>query len=148
MQYIGTICEITPDKSMVRVNYLGTITKFIPYAQRANSFKRSFSPPRIGEQVVVNQLRDGGFKYAMPAIFNTKTPEPSGCSQTKEITEYEDGTIISYDTSNSTIEILSPKLIYIVCNEVRIKGNLEVEGNIHATGTIIDDSGNTNHHSH
>jgi len=27
-------------------------------------------------------------------------------------------------------------------------GNLEVNGNIHATGTIIDDSGNTNHHSH
>lgn len=30
----------------------------------------------------------------------------------------------------------------------RLVGNLEVEGNIHATGTIIDDSGNTNHHSH
>jgi phage baseplate assembly protein V len=27
-------------------------------------------------------------------------------------------------------------------------GNLEVQGNIHATGSIIDDGGNTNHHSH
>ena len=27
-------------------------------------------------------------------------------------------------------------------------GNLEVEGNIHATGSIIDEDGNTNHHSH
>lgn len=30
----------------------------------------------------------------------------------------------------------------------RLIGNLEVEGNIHATGSIIDESGNTNHHSH
>jgi len=29
-----------------------------------------------------------------------------------------------------------------------LKGNLEVEGNIHATGSIIDEGGNTNHHSH
>ena len=30
----------------------------------------------------------------------------------------------------------------------KLIGNLEVEGNIHATGAIIDESGNTNHHSH
>lgn len=30
----------------------------------------------------------------------------------------------------------------------RLIGNLEVDGNIHATGSIIDDAGNTNHHSH
>lgn len=28
------------------------------------------------------------------------------------------------------------------------QGNIEVNGNIHATGTIIDDGGNTNHHTH
>lgn len=30
----------------------------------------------------------------------------------------------------------------------RLKGDLLVEGNIHATGSIIDGGGNTNHHSH
>ncbi|MBP2560855.1 phage gp45-like [Neorhizobium galegae] len=29
-----------------------------------------------------------------------------------------------------------------------INGDLEVNGNIHATGSIIDEGGNTNHHSH
>lgn len=29
-----------------------------------------------------------------------------------------------------------------------ITGNVEVDGNIHATGTIIDEAGNTNHHTH
>lgn len=30
----------------------------------------------------------------------------------------------------------------------RLIGNLDVEGNIHASGSIIDEGGNTNHHSH
>lgn len=29
-----------------------------------------------------------------------------------------------------------------------ITGNVEVDGSIHATGTIMDDSGNSNHHTH
>lgn len=31
---------------------------------------------------------------------------------------------------------------------MKIVGNLEIEGNVHATGSIIDDGGNTNHHTH
>lgn len=154
MQFIGTICEVSENKSLVKVEYLGTKTKLIPYVQNANSFKRTFSPPRVGEQAIVHQLRDGGIKYAVGAIFNQACREPEGSSQTKEITQYEDGTIISYDTSSSTLEILSPKLINIIADCITIKadvtlnGNLNVKGNIHATGTIIDDGGNTPHHSH
>ena len=70
MQFIGTICEVSENKSLVRVEYLGTKTKLIPYVQSANSFKRAFSPPRVGEQAIVHQLRDGGLKYAVGAIFN------------------------------------------------------------------------------
>ena len=29
-----------------------------------------------------------------------------------------------------------------------VKGSMDVDGNVHATGTITDDGGNTNHHSH
>lgn len=32
--------------------------------------------------------------------------------------------------------------------KLTLNGNLEVNGNIHATGTIIDDGGNTPHHTH
>lgn len=38
--------------------------------------------------------------------------------------------------------------ITIIAPTVTIIGNLEVVGNIHATGTIMDEMGNTNHHSH
>ena len=32
--------------------------------------------------------------------------------------------------------------------DFNMTGNVEVDGNIHATGTIIDEAGNTNHHTH
>jgi len=35
-----------------------------------------------------------------------------------------------------------------IVGDVSITGDVNVNGSIHATGTIIDDSGNTNHHSH
>lgn len=35
-----------------------------------------------------------------------------------------------------------------IVGDVSITGDVNVTGSIHATGTIIDDSGNTNHHSH
>lgn len=135
MQFIGTICEVSEDKSLVRVEYLGTKTKMIPYAQFANSFKRSFSPPRVGEQAIVHQLRDGGFKYAVGSIFNTKCKEPTGSSQTKEVTEYEDGTIISYDVRSSTLEILNPNTINIVTlSDINITTQ---NANITAKNTIV-----------
>ncbi|MCZ6104057.1 hypothetical protein [Campylobacter ureolyticus] len=46
---LGVICKIKNDRSLVRVYYQGTITDFIPYLATANSFKRHFIPPRVGE---------------------------------------------------------------------------------------------------
>ena len=33
-------------------------------------------------------------------------------------------------------------------DKMGIPGNVEVTGDVHATGSIMDDSGNTNHHGH
>ncbi|HFC97923.1 MAG TPA: phage baseplate assembly protein V [Thermosulfurimonas dismutans] len=67
--------------------------------------------------------------------------------------------------AKGTVRIVSATQVVIMAPNVVIKaeggattatmegnftlmGNLEVIGNIHATGTIIDEGGNTNHHSH
>lgn len=54
---------------------------------------------------------------------------------------------ISVDFQSRTVEHASGDWT-ITAPTVTIKGNLEVIGNVHATGSIIDDGGNTNHHSH
>jgi len=46
------------------------------------------------------------------------------------------------------ITIVCDGPITITAPEINITGNMNVQGNIHATGTIIDEGGNTNHHQH
>lgn len=115
--FLGKICEVKNE--LVRVDYLDTITPFIPYLQFANSYKRSFTPPRVGEQVMLVDF--GGAKIAIGSFLNSDFSTPGGASTTKEISQYEDGTIISYDTSSSTLEITNPKVINIVVqNDINV----------------------------
>ncbi|MGP1579405.1 MAG: phage baseplate assembly protein V [Wolinella sp.] len=133
--FLGKICEVAENKSVVRVDYLGTITPLIPYMQTANSFKRHFSPPRVGEMVVL--LDFGGVKVALGSFFNDDFSE-SGASTSKESIIYEDGTTLSYDTSTSTLEINAPKNIMIVCkNAVNIACQ---SASINAQNTTIQSS--------
>lgn len=147
---LGTICEVETSKSLVKVNYQGTISKFIPYLQKANSFKQSFTPPRIGEQVVLYQCSSGSFKFCGGAICSKTNSEPVTSSATKEITQYEDGTIVSYDTFNSTMEIINPKTLNLsVQNSVTITApNVFINGNLKVSGDITDSRGDLTGHSH
>ncbi|ALV24557.1 phage baseplate assembly protein V [Campylobacter iguaniorum] len=132
---LATICEVEESKSLVKVNYQGTISKFIPYLQKANSYKQSFTPPRVGEQVILYECSNGNFKFCYGAICTKTNKEPNGSSHTKEITQYEDGTIISYDTSSSTLEVLNPKTLNLtVQNDINITCK---SANITATDTTI-----------
>jgi phage baseplate assembly protein V len=141
---IGNIVDV--NKSLVRVKYQDTITNFIPYLQYANSFKTQFKPPRIGEQVLILSSA-GGLKVALGAIFSSNYPEPTS-SQTKELTLYEDGAIISYDTSTSTLEVLNQKDINIVVNNsVNITApnvNINASSSVVATTPVFSISGSLN----
>jgi len=56
------------------------------------------------------------------------------------------GTAI-YDASGNIISLVGTK-IRLVAPTFEFVGNVEVQGNIHATGSIIDDGGNTANHTH
>ncbi len=130
----GTVIESKSDQgqSVVKVNILGLESNWLPVLQEANSFKRKASPVRVGTQVVVLNNR-----YVIGAIFNNGCPEPSGASDSVEVTEYEDGTRISYDTKKKNLvidavgelnakfkgnaNITAPKVV-VTADEVEIAG--------------------------
>ncbi|CAD7036347.1 hypothetical protein RHAB21_02513 [Pseudorhizobium halotolerans] len=63
------------------------------------------------------------------------------------------GSSAIYDANGNIISLVGTKIrlvapLFEFVGDVTIKGNLNVDGNIHATGTIIDVAGNTNHHTH
>lgn len=150
MIMLGVICEINASKSLVCVDYQGTTTGFIPYMATANTFKQHFIPPRVGEQVLLMKCDSGDTKIALGGIFSTSYKEPNGSSQTKEITKYEDGTQISYDTSTSTLEITSPKIVNITTqNAINITTpTLNLSGDLKVSGIITDVKGDLTNHKH
>lgn len=71
---------------------------------------------------------------------NTKQVKVSA-SESAEIT-----TAVLTATATTSAELVSPAIT--LSGNVTITGNLNVSGNINSDGSIIDASGNTNHHSH
>jgi phage baseplate assembly protein V len=128
---IGTICEIKPNKALAKVNILNRVTNFMPVMSFANSFKRHFTPIKIGEQALVICIggqADNG--VIIRSIFYKKNnhKEPAGSNENIEISEYSDGTKIKYD-------IEKHKLMASVAGDVEL---FEVNGNvkINTTGNM------------
>jgi phage baseplate assembly protein V len=153
---IGTICEVDKEnRSLAKAMICGRTTDLLPVMQNANSFKRSFSPIRIGEQVLVlspNGDANGGI--ILRGIFNTSCKEPTGASDTTEVTEYEDGTIISYDTLSKELKVDSSDKITIICKSATVNadtvsitatttntGDVSIIGNLTVTGAIAGSGG-------
>ncbi|MGE0487321.1 MAG: phage baseplate assembly protein V [Gammaproteobacteria bacterium] len=69
-------------------------------------------------------------------------------------TALEPGEVMIYDhlgkfvhlRANGDVHVSAGRVV--IDADVVINGDVEVDGNVHATGTIVDDAGNTNHHTH
>lgn len=121
MNEIGIISEVKDDKARVAIGSM--VTDFLPVFQSfANSFSVSFSPIRVGEQVLVLPVRgELNSGVILRGLFqNSHKTEPT---DKKVHIEFEDGAKFSYDTSSSTLEIKSAKLIDIVCKNADIKAD-------------------------
>lgn len=101
-------------------------------------------PPTVGEYCDIG-FYDGDANC--PYITNFR---PNGQAPPAELDElmlqHSSGVRIGFQ-ADGTFIIDAPKVV-INAPEVVINGNLQVNGNINASGSIIDAAGNTNHHSH
>jgi phage baseplate assembly protein V len=159
---LGTITESKSSDglALARVKIGERVTDFLPMLQQSSSFKRCATPIRAGEQVVVLFPQgDGDFGIILGSLFNKGAKEPNGYSADKEVCVYEDGTVISYNTATSTLDVNAVKNINITCKnatvvadsvsvtaatshngDVSIVGALSVNGTITSTGDISTDA--------
>lgn len=126
--------------------------------------------PEIGEQVAVLLDADGVGGVYLGGVYSTAEPPPVVDQDTNYV-RFGDGTVVTYNRAahllavdcvgattlkcgqGLSVETGAPVLVKapsatLEIPQVALKGNLEVDGNIHATGTIIDDAGNSNNHAH
>jgi phage baseplate assembly protein V len=126
--------------------------------------------PELGEQVAVLLDADGVGGVYLGGIYSTAEPPPIVDEDTDYV-RFRDGTVSTYDRAagvmtldcvgallvkcgrNITVEADEPLVVKapsatLEIPQVSLNGNLQVNGDIKATGTIMDAGGNSNHHSH
>lgn len=134
----GTITQTksSDGKSLARVKIGERETDWLPCMSLVNSFFKVYSPLRVGEQVaVISPFGEASSGFIVRSIFNKANREPSWANNTTAGVEFEDGTIITYDTK--------AKLLNISCvGDVVFKagGNIKIEasGNIDIDGARVD----------
>lgn len=132
--------------------------------------KRRPLMPELGEQVAVLLDADGVGGVYLGGIYSTAEPPPVVDEDT-EYVRFSDGTVSTYDRAagvmtldcvgallvkcgrNITVEAGEPVVVKapsatLDIPQVALNGNLLVNGNINATGKILDAGGNSSNHSH
>jgi phage baseplate assembly protein V len=110
--------------SLARVKILDRVTDFLPVMQTASSFKKHAAPVKEGTQVLVfHPYGNADSGVIIGSIFNKGEKEPVGYSDTKEVTEYADGTVISYDTTSKVLDINAVGDINIICANATIQAD-------------------------
>ena len=123
---VGIISEVRDDRAKVAIGSM--VTDFLPVFQaHANSYAVSFSPIRVGEQVLVLPVHDElNSGVVLRGLYQSS--HKTDATDKKIHISFEDGIKMSYDSSSSCLEISSPKLISISCDNANVKAkNVMVE---------------------
>lgn len=151
---VGTIESVDAANGTVTVD-LGfeEPTDPIPWATPRAGRTRKFSPPSVGEQVIVLcPSGDVGQAIAALSLFQDDFPEPAS-SQDIEMTVFPDGSQVVYDSgANSlTVNVVGSGQVFVNCKtatinanekatinspETEVTNNLTVGGNITASGNV------------
>lgn len=134
MNYIGVVCGVKGTRASVKLeNELTTdFLNVVQHSSNANS--TSFQPIKIGEQVLVIAVNDDiNSGVILRGIYQDKYKLDA--NDTKEYVEFSDGTCISYDTANSTLDINVAKTININCVDVNITCT---NANVNASDINVD----------
>lgn len=132
--------------------------------------KRRPLMPELGEQVAVLLDADGVGGVYLGGIYSTAEPPPVGDEDTDYV-RFSDGTVSTYDRKAGVMRLDCVGALIVECGgnvtvdsggpvvlkapsaildvqQVTLNGDLQVNGNVNATGVVMDVGGNSNHHHH
>jgi phage baseplate assembly protein V len=161
---IGTISETksSEGKALARVKIFDRVTDFYPVVSFSNTFKRHFIPIRVNEQVLVfSPYGDASSGFIIRGIFNRGRKEHSLSNDHTEVIDFEDGTVITYDTEAKELKIDAVNKITVICKSANVKaddvkveaqtlditattsntGNVKINGSLTVTDAIVGQGG-------
>ncbi|SHN77201.1 phage baseplate assembly protein V [Desulfitobacterium chlororespirans] len=128
---VGEVVSINPAKCRVRVRFYdqdSLISEELQVVVRGTLKNKDYWMPKVGEAVFCSfTAQNKG--YVLGAVYSEGDPPPV-ISESKRHIEFEDGTILEYDSSDHTLSIECAGPINIV-------GNVTVSGDVLASGVSL-----------
>lgn len=118
--------------------------------------------PELGEQVAILLDGDGVGGVYLGGIYSTAEPPPV-VDQDTDFVRFSDGTVVTYNRAAHVLAVdcvgainieavqavtVKAPAVTLDTPQTTVVGNLQVNGNVIATGAVMDAGGNSNHHSH
>lgn len=102
---IGSVAELDATNARVRLSVSGLTTDWLPWAAARAGKTRTWSPPQIGEQVImVSPFGDMGQAAVVGSLFQDESPAPAA-SKDQETTVYPDGAKIDHNSATHTTNL-------------------------------------------
>lgn len=125
---IGTIKQLDLANARAKVSVAGCTTDWLPWGTNRAGNRRDWSPPVIGEQVVLfAPYGDLGQAVIGPSIFQDDHAAPAA-SADQETTVYPDGTTVDYNSASNTltITVAGSGNVIINCKVANVKAETSV----------------------
>lgn len=96
---IGTVKELDEANARVKLSVSGLTTDWLPWSAARAGKTRTWSPPQVGEQVVMlSPFGDMGQAVIIGSLFSDTDPAPAA-SKDQETTVYPDGARIDHNSA-------------------------------------------------
>ncbi len=107
----GKILEYDEEQDRVKVDAEGLPTPFRPYFTPSSGYRRSFKAPAVGERCLVfSPYGVLANCYILTGIDGKEFKKPDGANPKTELSDWPDGTRLSYNFETSTFELKGEKL--------------------------------------
>jgi phage baseplate assembly protein V len=153
----GTIVSVDLDAGTCRVQIAEELTTGdIPWATGRVGKTRVWSPPSIGEQVLV-LAPEGDTERAIVIGSLSSDAHPHPANDGSTLIEFEDGARILYDPAGHSLDAVLPdggKALIVAKGGIRLEGAVTiigpvlVEGKLTATDDIVSDGKSLKSHKH
>lgn len=134
---VGKISQLDEANARVKVNTAGIETDWLPWGAARAGNTRTWSPPRVGEQVVIaSPYGDIGQAVVIGSLFSDEKPAPAS-SMHQETTVYPDGSTVDYNSQSNTLTLTVAAGGNIIINCKHATVNAENDATINTqTATI------------
>ncbi len=135
----GIVVSVDFDAGTARVEFADELTTGdIPWLATRAGKTRVWSPPSVGEQVLVAAPEaDAARGIIIGSLSSNANPHPA--SDTSTVAEFSDRARIGYDPVGHTFTIALPagaRIVVIADGGATWQGDLKVDGDIRSTGTV------------